>query len=579
VSGGDGFKKGLFFMALRLIRVCFPANYRACASAAECSKSRTAAMTSGPVAGTVVAVDLHTGLFSKKGLTILFAQASYRAPVESPAGTMKRFLMNKSSNRGLWIAGESVEGTGGRRLPTRNPATGQVICDVAEADETDVDRAVQAAEAGLKQWRRLTGTERGRVLHRMATIMRKHRQSLAELESLDGGKPISETPEADVDSGADCLEYFAGQAASLQGEYQQLAGGFFYTRPEPLGVCAGIGAWNYPLQIACWKTAPALAAGNAMIFKPAELTPLSALRLAELFQQAGLPDGVFNVINGEAAAGQALTSHPGIAKISLTGGAVTGRNVMAASAETLKTVTLELGGKSPMVVFDDADIDNAVSGALLGNFYTQGQICTNGTRVFVHESIRDLFLERLLERAARLRIGDPMNPETQVGPLISADHLEDVMGYIEKGREEGAKVVLGGRRASVKGFENGHFVEPTIFTACTDDMTIVREEIFGPVMSVLEFSEESEAIQRANKTEYGLAAAVFTQDLARAHRTVEQLDAGICWINHYNITPIEMPFGGFKQSGIGKENSRRAMDHYIRLKSVYVATADVEAPY
>lgn len=486
--------------------------------------------------------------------------------------------MNKLS-RGLWIGGESVEGAGGRRLPTRNPATSQIICDVAEADEADVDRAVQAAELGLKQWRRLSGTNRGRVLHRMATIMRAHRQELAELESLDGGKPISETPEADVDSGADCLEYFAGQAASLQGEYQQLDGGFFYTRPEPLGICAGIGAWNYPLQIACWKTAPALAAGNAMIFKPAELTPLSALRLAELFQLAGLPDGVFNVLNGEAATGQALTSHPGIAKVSLTGEAGTGRKVMAASAETLKTVTLELGGKSPVVVFEDADIDNAVSGALLGNFYTQGQICTNGTRVFIHESIHDRFLERLLERAARLRIGDPMDPETDVGPLISAEHLENVMGYIEKGRDEGANAALGGERAVVKGFENGHFVQPTIFTNCTDNMTIVREEIFGPVMSVLQFSDESEVIQRANKTEYGLAAGVFTRDLARAHRTVERLDAGICWINHYNITPVEMPFGGFKQSGLGKENARRALDHYIRLKSVYVATEDVEAPY
>ena len=486
--------------------------------------------------------------------------------------------MNKAAG-GLWIAGESVEGGRGRRFATRNPATGQVICDVAEADATDVDRAVQAADAGLKQWRRLTGTERGRVLYRMAAIMREHRQELAELESLDGGKPIAETPEADVDSGADCLEYFAGQAASLQGEYQQLDGGFFYTRPEPLGVCAGIGAWNYPLQIACWKTAPALAAGNAMIFKPAELTPLSALRIAELFQRAGLPDGVFNVLNGDAAAGQALTAHPGIAKVSLTGDVGTGRKVMAASAETLKAVTLELGGKSPLIVFEDADIDNAVSGALLGNFYTQGQVCTNGTRVFVHDSIHDHFVSRLLERAVRLQLGDPLNPATNIGPLISEGHLEHVMAYMDKGHAEGASAVLGGGRASVDGFENGYFVEPTVFTECTDDMTIVREEIFGPVMSVLRFSDESEVIQRANRTDYGLAAGVFTRDLARAHRMVEQLDAGICWINHYNITPVEMPFGGFKQSGSGKENSRRALDHYTRLKSVYVATEDVVSPY
>lgn len=310
-------------------------------------------------------------------------------------------------------------------------------------------------------------------------------------------------------------EYFAGQASSLQGEYQQLNGAFFYTRPEPLGVCADIGAWNYPIQIACWKTAPALAAGNAMIFKPAELTPLSALRLGELFQQAGLPDGIFNVVNGAAPTGQALTRHPGIAKISLTGEVGTGKKVMAGAADTLKVVTLELGGKSPLVIFDDANIENAVSGALLGNFFTQGQICTNGTRVFVHEAIYDRFLDRLLQRARKLRIGDPLDPETDVGPLISKGHLEHVVGYIDKGLAEGAEAVLGGRRATVEGFEAGYFVEPTVFADCTDDMTIVREEIFGPVMSVLKFHDETEVIKRANDTDYGLAAGVFTRDLAR----------------------------------------------------------------
>lgn len=370
-------------------------------------------------------------------------------------------------------------------------------------------------------------------------------------------------------------EYFAGQASSLQGEYQQLNGAFFYTRPEPLGVCADIGAWNYPIQIACWKTAPALAAGNAMIFKPAELTPLSALRLGELFQQAGLPDGIFNVVNGAAPTGQALTRHPGIAKISLTGEVGTGKKVMAGAADTLKVVTLELGGKSPLVIFDDANIENAVSGALLGNFFTQGQICTNGTRVFVHEAIYDRFLDRLLQRARKLRIGDPLDPETDVGPLISKGHLEHVVGYIDKGLAEGAEAVLGGRRATVEGFEAGYFVEPTVFADCTDDMTIVREEIFGPVMSVLKFHDETEVIKRANDTDYGLAAGVFTRDLARGHRMMDQLQAGICWLNHYNITPIEMPFGVFKHSGLGKENSRRALEHYMRLKSVYVATEDL----
>lgn len=487
--------------------------------------------------------------------------------------------MSHHPDRGLWIAGRDTEAAGGERFGTLNPATGESICQVALAAEADVDRAVTAAESGFRAWRALSGAARGAVLQRAADLVRAHRDELAELEALDGGKPIAETPEADVDSGADCLEYFAGQAASIQGEYQQIDGAFFYTRPEPLGVCAGIGAWNYPLQIACWKSAPALAAGNAVVFKPAELTPLSARRLAELFQEAGLPDGVFNVVQGFAETGQALTRHPRVAKVSLTGEAGTGKAIMKDAADTLKAVTLELGGKSPLVVFDDADLDNAVSGALLGNFYTQGEVCTNGTRVFVHESVRETFLEKLVERTRRLRLGNPLDPDTDVGALISEGHLDHVLGYIERGRAEGARILTGGRRGEVPGCEGGYFVEPTIFDGCTDDMAIVREEIFGPVMSVLSFTDEDEVIERANATEYGLAAGVFTRDLARAHRVVDRLDAGICWINHYNVTPIEMPFGGFKGSGFGKENSRRALDYYTRLKSVYVALEDVEAPY
>ncbi|MGB1203746.1 MAG: betaine-aldehyde dehydrogenase, partial [Alloalcanivorax venustensis] len=379
---------------------------------------------------------------------------------------------------------------------------------------------------------------------------REQRDDLARLESLDAGKPISETPEADVDSAADCLEYFAGQASSLQGEYQQVDGGFFYTRPEPLGVCAGIGAWNYPLQIAAWKSAPALAAGNAMIFKPAELTPLSALSLAEVFQEAGLPDGVFNVVQGFAETGQALTAHPGIDKVSLTGEVGTGKAVMRAASDSLKAVTLELGGKSPLIVFEDADLDNAVSGALLGNFYTQGQVCTNGTRVFVHESVKDAFVEKLLARTGKMVLGDPLDPETHVGPLISEGHMRHVLDYIEKGKQEGGSVLIGGERARVAGFENGNFVSPTVFDDLNDDMTIVREEIFGPVMSLLSFSDEEEVLARANNTPFGLAGGVFTRDIDRAHRMADALEAGIVWINHYNITPIEMPFGGFKQSGV-----------------------------
>jgi len=487
--------------------------------------------------------------------------------------------MSNQPDRQLWIGGRYIAAASGEQFETVNPGTGETLCRVDLAGADDVERAVASARMGLEAWRRYSGAERGRVLYRAAELLRRNRGELAELESLDGGKPIAETPEADVDSGADCLEYFAGQAGSLQGEYQDVNGGFFYTRPEPLGVCAGIGAWNYPLQIACWKSAPALAAGNAMIFKPAELTPLSATRLAELFKEAGLPDGVFNVIQGFAETGSALTHHPQIAKVSLTGEVGTGKAVMRDAADTLKALSLELGGKSPIVVFDDADLHNAVSGALLGNFYTQGEICTNGTRVFVHESIREAFLEKLLARTERLKVGDPLDPHTDVGALISEGHLNHVLGYIGRGVEEGAKLLTGGRRAMVDGCGGGFYVEPTVFDGCTDEMTIVREEIFGPVMSVLSFSDEEEVVDRANATDYGLAAGVFTRDLARGHRVAAALEAGICWINHYNITPIEMPFGGVKQSGIGKENSRRALEHYTRLKSVYVATEDIEAPY
>ncbi|MFB4204524.1 betaine-aldehyde dehydrogenase [Arhodomonas sp. KWT2] len=487
--------------------------------------------------------------------------------------------MTQQPEAKLWIDGAAVDATSAEQFDNINPATGAVLNHVGIAGGADVERAVASARAGQRQWAAMTGTERGRVLQRASMLLREHRDELARLESLDGGKPIAETPEADVDSGADCLEYFAGQAASLTGDYQAVDGGFYYARPEPLGVCAGIGAWNYPLQIACWKAAPALAAGNAMVFKPAELTPLSAFRVAQLFTEAGLPDGVFNVIQGEADTGRALVAHPGVAKVSLTGEAGTGKAVMRDAAAGLKAVTMELGGKSPLIVFDDADLDNAVSGALLGNFYTQGEICTNGTRVFVHESVMDDFLSRLLERTRRLRIGDPMDPETDVGAMISAGHMEHVLGYIERGRAEGAELLAGGGRATVPGCEGGYYVEPTVFGGCSDDMTIVREEIFGPVMSVLAFRDEAEVIERANATDYGLAGGVFTRDITRGHRVAAELEAGVVWVNHYNLTPIEMPFGGVKHSGLGRENSHHALEHYTRLKSVFVATADVEAPY
>jgi betaine-aldehyde dehydrogenase len=426
----------------------------------------------------------------------------------------------------------------------------------------------------------MTGAERGRILVRAATILRERNDELAHLEVLDTGKPIAEASTVDVLSGAECIEYFAGAAATIHGEYYDLGGPFAYTRREPLGVCAGIGAWNYPIQIACWKSAPALACGNAIVFKPSELTPLTAMKLAEIYTEAGVPAGVFNVVQGDHRTGDALVRHAGVAKVSLTGSVPTGKAIMAAAADTLKAVTLELGGKSPLVIFDDADLEHAVSAALLANFYTQGEICSNATRVFVHRRVHDAFVDALRVRTEKMVIGDPLDPRTDVGALISEAHLGKVLGYIDAGIQAGAEPVCGGRRASgSEVLDRGSFVEPTVFTGCTDAMSIVREEIFGPVMSVLVFDEEAEVVERANATEFGLAAGVFTRDLARGHRVAAALQAGVVWINTYNLTPIEVPFGGVKQSGIGRENSLAAIEHYTQRKTVYVETGGVESPY
>jgi len=461
-----------------------------------------------------------------------------------------------------------------------NPATGALLAEIQVDGPVQIDAAVAKAKIAQKKWGALSGAERGRILQRAVRLLRERNDELATLETLNTGKPIQETRAVDVLSGADCLEYYAGLAASIAGEHLDLGpAAFGYTRREPLGVVAGIGAWNYPLQIACWKSAPALACGNAMLFKPAELTPLTAVKLAEIYREAGVPEGIFQVVQGEAATGRLLTRHPAIRKISLTGEVGTGKAVMADAAASLKQVTLELGGKSPLIVFDDAKLENAVAGALLGNFYSAGEVCSNGTRVFVHRKVRSAFVERLRERVAAMRVGDPMDPATQVGALISAAHMEKVLGFIARGRAQGARLITGGTRLTSGDLANGFFVAPTVFDACHDDMDIVRQEIFGPVMSVLEFETEDEVIERANATEFGLAAGVFTNDLSRAHRVIARLEAGTCWINHYNITPVELPFGGVKMSGLGRENGRAAIEHYTQLKSVYVALGDIDAPY
>lgn len=478
------------------------------------------------------------------------------------------------------IGGRSVDLATNDRFVTVDPARGEVLAEVEAAGAGGVDRAVEAAEEGFRVWSKTTGAERAKVLRRVSEILRTRNEELAEIETRDTGKPIQETNVVDILSGADCIDYYAGIAATLTGEHVDLGpNAFGYVRREPLGITAGIGAWNYPIQIACWKSAPALACGNAMIFKPAELTPLTAVKLAEIYKEAGLPDGVFNVVQGDAETGKALVAHDKIAKVSLTGEVGTGKKVMAGAAASLKHVTLELGGKSPILVFADADLDDAVGGALLGNFYSAGEVCSNGTRVFVQRAALPAFLEKLAARTAAMVTGDPLDPATHVGALISTDHMEKVLGYIEAGKREGATLVTGGGRAVVPGLEAGAFVTPTVFADCTDDMTIVREEIFGPVMSVLVFDDEEEAIARANATDFGLAAGVFTRDINRAHRVIAELQAGTCWINAYNLTPIELPFGGYKRSGLGRENSRAAVAHYTQAKSVYVNLGRVDSPY
>ena len=462
--------------------------------------------------------------------------------------------MSRMAEQQLYINGGYTSATSGRTFETINPATGEVLATVQAAGREDVDRAVD--------------------------LLRQRNDELARLETLDTGKPLSETAAVDIVTGADVLEYYAGLIPALEGSQIPLRdSSFVYTRREPLGVVAGIGAWNYPIQIALWKSAPALAAGNAMIFKPSEVTPLTALKLAEIYSEAGLPDGVFNVLPGIGAeTGQYLTEHPDIAKISFTGGVASGKKVMANSAaSSLKEVTMELGGKSPLIIADDADLDLAADIAMMANFYSSGQVCTNGTRVFVPAKQKAEFEHKILERVARIRAGDLFADDTNFGPLVSFPHRDNVLRYIESGKREGARLLCGGEALKGDGFDNGAWVAPTVFTDCSDEMTIVREEIFGPVMSILSYADEAEVIRRANATEYGLAAGVVTPNLNRAHRIIHQLEAGICWINSWGESPAEMPVGGYKHSGIGRENGVMTLQSYTQVKSIQVEMAKFQS--
>jgi betaine-aldehyde dehydrogenase len=478
-------------------------------------------------------------------------------------------------NASHFIDGQYVEDTSGTPIQVICPVSEEQIAIVYAATPAIIEQALNAAKRAQIAWAAMTGTERGRVLRRAADIIRARNDDLSVLETNDTGKPLQETLVADATSAADALEYFGGLAGSLTGEHIQLGDDFVYTRREALGVCVGIGAWNYPTQIAAWKGAPALACGNAMVFKPSETTPLCALKVAEILHEAGAPAGIYNVIQGMGEVGHTLITDPRVDKVSLTGSVPTGRKVYAAAAEGIRHVTMELGGKSPIVIFDDADLEDAVGGAILGNFYSSGQVCSNGTRVFVQSGIKEAFLTRLSERLKDVKMGDPLDETVNFGPLVSKRQLEIVQGFIAKGIQEGARLVAGGQRTGDTGF----FLQPTVFADVTDDMTIARDEIFGPVLSVLDFEDEADVLNRANATDFGLAAGVFTNDLNRAHRMVAGFEAGTCYINTYNLAPVEAPFGGSKLSGVGRENSKAAIEHYSQLKSVYVGMAPVEAPF
>ncbi|KAA8906818.1 betaine aldehyde dehydrogenase [Sphaerosporella brunnea] len=462
-----------------------------------------------------------------------------------------------------------------------NPATGVPSAEVFTASPSDIEHAINTSLAAFDAWSKTPSIERSRILLRAVSLLRARNNDIARIETLDTGKAYVETSTVDIATGADVLEYFAGVAMGLAGEGKMIPlrdNAWIYTRKEPLGVCVGIGAWNYPIQIALWKCAPALAAGNTFIFKPSEVTPLTASILASILTEAGLPPGVFNVIHGGATVGAALCSHPRVAKVSFTGQPSTGISVYTAAAKTLKPVTLELAGKSPFIVFADADLTAAVDCCLTANFFSTGQVCTNGTRVFVHSSIMGEFTSLLVQKAKEcIRAGDPLDPATNFGPLVSKQHYEKVVAYIRHGVDvDKASLLLGGTSVSLPPpFDSGFFLPPTIFTDCTDAMKIVREEIFGPVACLLSFETLDEAIARANDTELGLAAGVFTKDLDIAHRVVAKVNAGICWINTWGESPAQMPVGGWGFSGLGVENGVEALDAFTRNKSVLVENGSV----
>ncbi|KAK2789409.1 hypothetical protein FQN52_006273 [Onygenales sp. PD_12] len=477
----------------------------------------------------------------------------------------------------LFYDGQAQSSTSGKLFQSIDPSTGAVLADVEASSHRDVDAAINSARNAFPSWSQTSPTARARVLIKASQLLRARNDEIAKVETQDTGKPFSETSTVDVVTGADVLEYFANMVGGggLNGESTQLReDAWVYTKKEPLGVCAGIGAWNYPIQIALWKSAPCLAAGNTMVYKPSEFTPLHGLILAKIYSEAGLPPGVFNVVNGAGDVGAYLTAHPSIAKVSFTGQVATGKKVAGSAASNMKYVTMELGGKSPLLILPDADIESAVDGAMMANFFSTGQVCTNGTRVFVPRTLKQAFETRLLEKMQYVRAGPVMDMSTNFGPLVSATHYEKVTSYIRHGIEtDRATLLYGGLHQPTSLPENlrsGFWIAPTVFTDCTDSMKIVREEIFGPVMSILTYDSVEEAVRRANETELGLAAGVFTRDINMAHKVIARLEAGITWINSWGESPAEMSVGGWKESGLGVENGRRGIEAWVRNKSTLV---------
>ena len=472
-------------------------------------------------------------------------------------------------DQSLFIGGEWADSLTGKTFPVINPATGATICRVAEAGPADVDRAVKAARKALEAgpWAKMDAADRGRLMYRLADLFENNAEGLAVLESLNGGKTIRDA-RGDVQGAVNTLRYYAGWADKIEGKTIPVRGSFLcYTLRQPVGVVGQIIPWNFPLLMLAWKWGPALACGNTVVMKPAEQTPLTALRAAELAREAGFPPGVINIVNGFGeTTGQAIVTHPDVDKIAFTGHVETAKLIQKAAADTLKRTTFELGGKSPNVVFADADLEQAVEGAFHAIYFHGGQCCTAGSRLFVEEKIRKEFVERLAAKATERKLGDPLDESCEQGPQVSQEQLDKILHYVEVGRQEGATLTVGGRRHGTKGF----FVEPTIFDSVRDDMAIARDEIFGPVVAVLPFRAMDEVIDRANKTQYGLAAAVWTRDLDKAHQFAQAVKAGTVWVNCYHVVDATTPFGGFKMSGQGRENGEAALEHYTETKTVTV---------